>query len=244
MVLNLCKKHSAFNDFYEDNKVDIEKIKINWTIFADSKEVGISSPLADTIILKKYPKSLEDARIVAHEIEHLLIWKEGYPSIMADPHNDDEVYQRIQRLARVLQEPVFEPMVESRIKKYFKKLCSENQKYAMKGLTKLTDDKEKIVLQIQDCRSLLYYSCLYVQKRRVIEATCDSSKADEYIRKFNDNFGGTIVPCAEKILSLIKQNTTHTPESVKMIFRGILQNKNCAFSYRYQEEFNRFVIDR
>jgi hypothetical protein len=244
MLSNLCKKHSAFNDFYLENKADIDKLTINWTINANSKKESNSSPITGTIILKKFPRSLEDARIVAHEIEHLLIWKEGYPYIMADPHTDVPAYQRLHQVAMVLQEPVFEPMVESRIKKYFRKLCSDNQKYAMKGLSKFIEDKDKILLQIEDCRELLYYSCFYVERRLTIESTCDKDKAEEYIRKFNTNFGDTIVPCAEKIYSLIKKNTTRSPESVRIIFESILQNRNCEFSYYYQEESKRFVIER
>ncbi|MFA6363697.1 hypothetical protein [Methanoregula sp.] len=242
MLSNLSKKHSAFNDFYSDNKADINKININWTISTESKKEGTSSPVTDTIILKKYPKSLEDARIVAHEIEHLLIWKEGYPYVIADPHADVEVYRQLHQLAQVIQEPVFEPMVESRLKKYFKKLCSDNHTSAMKGLTKLIENKEKILPELNDCRNLLYYSCLYVQKCLLLESTCDKDKAEEYILKFNSNFGETILPCAEKILSLIKKNNTRSPESVKIILESILQNRKFGFDYRYQEEYNRFSL--
>jgi len=244
MLTNLSKKYPAFADFYSANKADIEKITITWVIASNAKTEGSSSPTMDTITLKKYPKSLEDARVVAHEIEHLLIWKEGYPYVMADSTADAEAYLRLHPLAQVIQDLVFEPMVESRIKKYFKKSCADNYTSAMKGLAKLIESKEKIVPELGDPRNLLYYSCLYVQKRLLLESTCDTVKADDYTRKFTTHFGDTILPCAEKILALIKKNTSRSPESVRQIFESILWNRNCAFGYRYYEEFDRFVIDQ
>ncbi|MEN6395548.1 MAG: hypothetical protein ABFC78_03585 [Methanoregula sp.] len=217
---------------------------INWVISANAKKEGNSSPVTDTIILKKYPKSVEDARVVAHEIEHLLIWKEGYPYVMADPHMDNTLYRTLQQLAAVLQESVFEPMVESRLKKYFKKSCADNLTSAMKGLAKLKENKEKIIPELDDSRKLLYYSCMYVEKYLVLESTCDKAKVDEYTRKFENNFGDTILPSADQIISLIKKNTTRTPESVRIILESILRSKTYGFGCRYQEEFNRFVIDR
>jgi len=244
MLSTLVKKYPAFADFYSARKDDIDKLTITWLIDSTAKKEGDTSPSTDTITLKKFPKSPEGARLVAHEIEHLLIWKEGYPYIMADSHGDEEVYLRLQPLARVIQEPVYEPMVEARIKKYFKKSCADNHASAMKGLAKLIENKEKILPELDDPRNLLHYSCLYVQKRLVLESTCDIAKADEYTRRFSLHFGETILPCAEKILAVIKKNTTNSPESVREIFESILWNRNCAFGYRFFEEFDRFVIDR
>jgi hypothetical protein len=58
------------------------------------------------------------------------------------------------------------------------------------------------------------------------------------------HFGENILPCADKIADLIKKHTTRSPDSVRMILSGILRNRNCDFGYRWQDEFNRFVIDR
>lgn len=239
MLLDLGKKHHAFNNFYSENEVGIDKIKINWIIDANSKEEGRSSPITDTITLKKYPESIEDARIVAHEIEHFLIWKQGYPYVMADIHFDIPI---VHKIATVLQAMVLEPIVESRLKKYFERLCSDNQKDAMNGLKKLIKDKETVLVEITDCQALLYYSCLYVKRRLLIEAACDNDEADEYIHMYNDNFGENIVPCAEKIIVLIKKNDLNSPKSVKIILERIIQNMNFGLSYQYQEKFNRFVI--
>jgi hypothetical protein len=244
MLSTLEKKYPAFADFYSANKPDIDKITITWVIDSTAKKDGMTSPATDTIILKKFPKSPEGARIVAHELEHLLIWKEGYPCIIANPQADADTYRQLEPLAQVIQEPVFEPMVEWRIKKYFKKSCADHHASAMKGLAKLIENKAKILPELNDPRKLLYYSCLYVQKRLVLEATCDPGKADEYTRKFTTHFGDTILPCAEKVLALIQKHTTRSPESVREIFEGILWNRNCAFGYRFYEEFDRFVLDR
>ena len=244
MLANLGKKYDGFADFYSAKKDDIDKITITWMIDSAIKNNGNTSPVTDSITLKKYPKSPEDARIVAHEIEHLLIWKEGYPYIMAGNCADAETCRRLQVLARVIEGTVYEPMVESEIKKYFKKMCADNHPSAMKGLSKLIENKKKILPELDDPRKLLYYSCLYVQKRRLLESTCDIGKADEYTRRFTIHFGETILPCAEKVLAVIKKNTTNSPESVRQIFESILWNRNCAFGYRYFEEFDRFVIDQ
>ncbi|MFA5331844.1 MAG: hypothetical protein WC342_05650 [Methanoregula sp.] len=242
--MNLCKKHSAFADFYSDNKTGIESISITWTINSHAKKEGNSSPATNTIILQRYPKSLDDARIVAHEIVHLLIWNEGYPSVVADPHIDGEGSRPLQQFALVFQEPVFEPMVESKLKKYFKKQCADNSTSAMKGLAKLLENKENVLVEIADRRNLLYYSCVYAKWRLLLEATCDKDKTDEYVRKFTIHFGETILPCAEKVVDLIRTNTTRSPEPVRIIFETLLQNKNGEFNYYYLGESNRFVIDR
>lgn len=241
MLANLCKKHSAFGDFYSDNKSRIESLSVTWTINSYAKNEGISSPATNTIILKRYPKSLADARIVAHEIVHLLIWNEGYPTIVADPRSDDEDSRRLDRFALVLLEPVFEPMVESGIKKYFRKLCAENATSAKKGLAKLIEHKETILAETADSRTLLYYSCMYARWRLLLESTCDKESADEYVRRFTLHFGETIVPAAEEIVELIRSNTTRSPESVRVIFETLL--KNGKFTYYYQEDSNRFVIE-
>ncbi len=244
MLADLCRKYPAFDTFYSDNKANIDKIDITWEISATAKNEGTSSPVTNTIVLKKYPKSPEDARIVAHEIEHLLIWEQGYPYIIADLHADGELYRRLHQSAQVIQGTVFEPMVESKLKKYFKNMCTGNHTSAMKGLSKLIENKEKVIPELEEPRALLYYSCLYVQKRQILELTCTTDKTDEYTRRFTTHFGGNILPCADKILALIKKNTPRSPESVRIILSGILQNRNCEFGCRYQEEFNRFVIDR
>jgi len=243
MLATLGKKHPDFADFYSAKKAGIEKITITWLIDSKSKYDGVASPVTDTITLKKFPKSPSDARIVARELEHLLIWKNEYPYIMAGTSADAETCQRLQVLARVIEGTVYEPMVESEMKKYFKKLCAENYPSAMKGLAKLIENKEKILPEVNNPRNLLYYSCLYVQKRRLLESTCDADKVEEYTRRFSLHFGGTILPCAEKILAVIAKNTTRSPDSVRQIFDNILWNRNCAFGYRYFEEFDRFVID-
>lgn len=243
MLLDLCKKHRAFNDFYSENEADLGRLKINWIINAKIRGEGIASPITDTITLKKYPESIEDARIVAHEIEHLLIWNRGYPYVISDIHGDVVVVRKRDKFAKVIQDIIFEPMVESRLKKYFGRLCSDNLKDAMGGLTKLIKRKEEILVEINDSRALLYYSCLYVKRRLLIKVTCDNDEVDEYIRMFNDNFSENIVPCAEKIISLIKKNDLNSSKSVKIILEKIIQNRKFGFSYQYQEKFNRFVID-
>ena len=244
MFADLCRKYPAFDAFYSDNKADIDKINITWEITATAKNEWSSSPVLNTIVLKKYPKSPDDARIVAHEIEHLLIWEQRYPYIIADMHAGDELYHRLDQSAQVIQGTVFEPMVESKLKKYFKNVCPGNHTSSMKGLSKLIENKEKLIPELEDPRALLYYSCLYVQKRQILEITCTTDKTDEYTRKFAMHFGETILPCADKITDLIKKHTTRTPDSVRMILSGILRNENCAFGYRWQDEFNRFVIDQ
>lgn len=244
MVSNLCKKHSAFLAFYSDNKTAIDAITITWTINGYARKEGNSSPATNTIILKKYPKSPEDARIVAHEIVHLLLWNEGYPYIVANPQTDDDSPRLFHDLALALQEPVYEPLVESRIKKYFRKLCSDNAKDAIKGLSKFIENKENVHVKIADPRSLLYYSCGYAKWCLLLEATCDKEKTAEYSRKFTHHFGSDIVPCAEKIVAAIKKYSTCSPESVIMIFETLLQDDAWKFDYQYQDEFNRFVINR
>jgi hypothetical protein len=244
MFADLCRKYPAFDTFYSDNKADIDKTGITWEITATAKNEGTSSPVTNSIVLKKYPRSQEDARTVAHEIEHLLIWEQGYPYVIADIHADDELYYRLHQSAQAIQGTVFEPMVESKTKKYFKNVCAVNHTSAMKGLSKLIENKEKIIPELEEPRALLYYSCLYVQKRQILELTCTTDKTDEYTRKFAVHFGETILPCADKITDLIKKHTTRSPDSVRMILSGILRNRNCDFGYRWQDEFNRFVIDR
>lgn len=241
MLSDLNKKYPTFRDFYTENRGEIDAIRINWIINANSKVVGISSPITDSITLKNYPKSKRNARIVAHEIEHLLLWKEGYPYLMADPHTEAPLRRKLESMARVLQEIIFEPMVESRLKKYFEGLCTEHQKYAMSGFKKTIENKDKILVEIEDSRALLYYSCLYVKRRLLIESTCDNDEAAEYIGKYEDNFGENIIPCAEKMMARIKKSDL-SPESVKIILEKIIQNENFGFCYRKEEEFNRLVL--
>jgi hypothetical protein len=239
MLLDLCKKHRAFNEFHSENKAEIALIKINWIIYENSNEEGSASRITDTITLKKYPESIKDARIVAHEIEHLLIWNQGYPYVMADVHTNVFI---VRELATVLRAMIFEPLVESKLKKYFKRLCSDNQKDSMKELKKLIKNKENILVKIKNSQALLYYSCLYIKRRQLVESTCNNDEANEYIRIYSENFGTNIVPCAEKIISLMKKHDPNSPNSVKIILEKIIQNRKFGLGYKYEEKFNRFVI--
>jgi len=61
-------------------------------------------------------------------------------------------------------------------KKIFRKLCSDNAKDAIKGLSKFIENKENVRVKIADPRSLLYYSCGYAKWCLLLEATCDKEK--------------------------------------------------------------------
>jgi hypothetical protein len=244
MLATLGKKYPDFADFYAAKKTEIEKITITWMVDAKQKTDGSASPVTNTITVKKFPKSPDDARTVARAIEHLLIWNRGYPYILAGDSADEKTIRQLGELATVIEGTVYEPMVESEIKKYFNKTGAENYLSATKGLAKLIENRQKILPEVTDPRNLLYYSCLYVQKQRLLESTCDAGKVEEYTRRFATHFGDTILPCADKILSVIAKHTTRSPESVGEIFESILWNRNCAFAYRYFPEFDRFVIDQ
>jgi len=245
MLSALCKSSSEFKRYYTDHKQSIEKLHLKWYIDATLKnKKGYASPLTMEITLSNYPKSQEDGRIVAHEIEHLLIWNRGYPYVTVDPHDMLGPHKdpTIRNLGISIQGMIFEPMVEMRIKDYFENLCQSHQKNAINWLSKLTKNKNDILVEINSPRALLYYSCLYVKNRLLIEVTGESNDSNEYARLFNENFGDSIAPCAEKILALIKTNAPITPTSVKIILERLLQCKKFDLSYQEQVTFNRFVI--
>jgi hypothetical protein len=242
LLAELCKKYTAFNNYYTGIKREFDGLNIKWKIDPKSAEEGISSPITNTITLKRYPESIRDARTVAHEIEHHLIWNRGYPYVMANI-NPDKLRTRRMRIAKALQAMIYEPMVESRLKHFFENLCSEHQKNAMNELQKRITEKNNILDDISNPLGLLYYSCLYIKYHRLIEATCDNDESIEFSRQYKEHFGKNIVPCAEKILALISTEGFNSPASVKKIFEIILQNRIFGLTYTYQTEFNRYIID-
>jgi len=245
MLSDLCKNSSEFKRYYTDHKLSIEKLHLKWYIDATLKnKKGYASPLTKEITLSNHPKSQEDGRIVAHEIEHLLIWSRGYPYVIVDPNDMLGPYKdpTIRNLGTILQGMIFEPMVEMQIKGYFENLCQSHQKNAINWLLKLIKNKHNILVEIKSSRALLYYSCLYVKNRLLIEVTGESNDSSEYVHLFNENFGDAIAPCAEKILALIKKNAPFTSDSVKIILEKLLQCKKFDLSYQEQVTFNRFVI--
>jgi hypothetical protein len=243
MMKQLCDSYPSFKKFYSDNVSEICKIDLKWIIKPDLKVDGISSPITDTITLKKYPETIEDSRIVAHEIVHELIWREGYPYLMADPHTEASICRTLEASAREIQAIIYEPMVEARLKKYFDNLCSDNVKNSMAAAEKMVTEKDRILEEIKNPRALLFYCCQYLKRRLLIEATCNSSDATDYIRLYEQNFRENIVPCGEKVLSLIERKD-HTPQEVKTIFEEILSSKKFSFSYQYQNSFNRFLLTK
>ena len=242
LLKDLCNKHPSFNNFYLENKAAIDDLKIKWVIDQNCKEEGISSPILDTITLRKYPVSIDDARIVTHEIEHHLIWKRGFPYVMADlnPNKSRKVRER---LARALAGMIYEPMVEAKLKHFFENLCDDHQKNALTELRKRVAEKKVIHEQILDPIALLYYSCLYVKYLRLMRATCDNEETAEFIRGYKEHFGENIVVCAEKIITLIEANGINSPASVKMILETIIKNRKFGLTYKFQEHFKRFIID-
>ena len=143
-MLDQLKKYPPFNNFYSENKIDIDKLKINWNIYEKMRENGVASPTSNSITLKKYPRSIADARIVAHEIEHLLIWNFlKYPYIFSGIQGDDAVRNERKKFVRGLHDIIFEPMVEARLKKYFENLCSDNQKNSMNKLNRINEKKRR-----------------------------------------------------------------------------------------------------
>jgi len=243
MLKEICKMHPDFKRFFLDHDEKIRKINIIWKIDPDSKVEGISSPITYEITLKRYPESREDARVVAHEIIHILIWTEGYPYVMAEPYAAS-CDHKLDSCAREIQAIIFEPMVEARLKMYFTEICADNQKKSLSAAAKILNRKEEIFKEICDPRALLYYSCLYVKRRRLIEATCcDVEAANRYIKIYEENFQDTIVDCAEQIMSLIHRYD-QSPESIKEIFNTILKHPQFCFSFQYQQEFNRFLLEK
>lgn len=245
MLFDLCKNSFEFNEYYTEHKPSIDKLHIKWYIDPNLKtKKGYASPLTTEITLVAYPISRDDGRIVAHEIEHLLIWNQGYPYVIVDPYDRLKSPRdpTLNNLGLSIQGMIYEPMVEFRLKKYFKNLCLSHQKNATDWLFKLKEKKLAVIDEIKTPRALLYYSCVYVKNCYLIKATGESKDSAEFVRAFNGNFGDTIAPCAEKIFSLIKTNMPIVPSSVEIILKTILGCEKFELSYQEQVSFNRFVI--
>jgi hypothetical protein len=239
MLSDLCETFYEFNEFYTENKSNIERLSIKWYIDRSKKKgEGSADPITDEIVVYDYPKSIEDSHLIAHEIEHFLIWNEGFPYIMVGLHEKKSVHLEGKKITEI----IFEPLVEMRLKKYFGFLSEYHQRKAIEGLEKIKRDVDNGFIRINSCPILLYYSCVYLKRRLLIEATGENTDSNEYIRLVNDAFGNSIVPCAEKLLKIIRLNSPITPSSVKLILDQIFHCKKIGLTYREETLFNRLVI--
>ncbi len=214
VLKDLLTSSKLFKKFYEAERPKITN-QLSWAQ-DNSLSVGIngsSTRLSDgklVIRLRRIPATLDDARLIAHELTHFLIDLEGFPHTGASA--------RFANLSSTLNSMVHDPLVDFKLKERgfnivdgFEEETKENLRQLKKKHSSPTDYLDKI--------HWIFNYAGYVLGREVVYQ--NEEKKDEFRSWFDERFPD-IGKEANILLGKIKHFGFDTPEKQVMLFKGII----------------------
>jgi hypothetical protein len=213
----LITESREFNTFYLRNKAIIDKLKIRW-YEEPSLLNGYCRPFRDgtyEIVLKKIPPSKKDAFIVAHEMEHCILWELGYPKLIQKMGSTDKTCSTI---IRAFNSMAYDWYVNKKLKTDFSDICSHFFAIFDHFFNEHLKGKEDIGDKLE-----LEMLFLYVNFRLTLDL-CDGTliQKNDFLAWF-EKFRSDIVDKAIELISTMKKTEFDDKTQVKDLFNEIVK---------------------
>ena len=208
-----------FRSFYQQEIDRLSLLNIQWALNPDSANhmQTLITPEVNYVVVKKMPIPTKDAYGVAHELMHLILYKEGFPGLFCTREGIQDAYNF--ELASYVNNAILDQSVDKRLgsygfdlwENYFK--MSKDQKRTFQDLNpNQTAPRKK-----------LDFASLYILKALGWDVACQLSSREnnEFIEWFEGLFPD-ISQEAQKLLVFIRKTGYDTPEQVSTILWHII----------------------
>lgn len=224
VVNSLLTSSKEFKTFYENERRKIIK-PFYWELDSALPEgvVARNTMEIDTntgkqtifIRIPRIPPNLEDAFIIAHELEHLVLDAEGYVGVTYQ----DVKYESI---SAALSSMVIDLIVDSKIKVYGFNLLEEFNREVKASKRNLKDFANAPTKRLGQ----LHWTFNYVGKLLYWQLISGNETEKHEFHLWFEQRYPSIAEEAKNLLVLIKKNGYDTPYKVKMLFKEIIQRYN------------------
>lgn len=225
VIGELLRSSIEFRTFYQAERKKI--VKSCYWAHNRALPVGIdhrSGRLPDTklqtkvqvICLRRVPAILEDAKSIAHELQHFILDIEGFPLIEAKT-------TKLVNITSALNSMVQDQIVDSRIQKYGFNLWKSYQK-KLRMTYRILRSKPIPPANHLDRMEWIF---VYVSKILAWELACN--KTLERVNKFQLWFNKRypeIAKEAQKMLALVKEIGYDSPKKQSALFKEIIRRYN------------------
>jgi hypothetical protein len=206
VIGELLKSSKEFNAFYKAERAKITK-PIKWI---ECKSLEEESPARYShkrgeIILRRIPAKIEDAMIVAHELQHAVIKSTGFPSTI-------RVEDKREDLSTPLNSMVHDPLVYETLQLYGFDLLADFTKWTSTSpSTPPPNDLDKKVYIFNYVKRIIHWE--------IIRTEGDSSS--EFQLKFELHHP-ELANEGQELLALVKSIGYGTPEKMRKLIREII----------------------
>lgn len=225
LVIKNLWHYSEFFQFYCNERQQLFTKPIKWFLDKGLKVRGEATPHASyySVKIPCIPARLDEAYIVAHEIEHCVIWEEGFPpiyparSLLTD---NIDILGFVKTMADELSTFLYDIKVDSKLFIYGFDLCDIHQRISEKnyeqffrnGAPALRNKFERMVRIFR-----------YAKRRILLEIFCIDFNPENsrYLSWYDENYPD-IVRHALDIISIIREIELDQPENIRIICQRIL----------------------
>lgn len=189
-----------FCQYFNAHRSELESFGNRITWYIDSEKTPRSGCTPDyRILLTKIPITLDDARIVSHELEHCRLWYRGFPDLQPErTGKGSDVF--MMGLCSAISNMIYNPMIESHLKKFYADLCIKDKALFETQVARMNGVTLKNELEFQKI------CCYFVTGFLTIKLLCEVTSNVEDCNYFKRGNGLKIKECAKKIISIFEIN--------------------------------------
>ena len=217
VVGDLLRSSDQFRSFY-----DAERTKVGSVYWARDSSLpeGVSfrssrfqgdAGFVRVIRLRRVPAILEDACMIAHELEHFVCDEEGFPTIGSSPG--------LENMVSALNSMVGDLVVQSRLCRYGFDLRAGYQAEIQEDMRQLS----RFSAPPRERQGRLHWIFNYVGKVLDWEMLSDGAGKGDFQLWFDGRYP-EIAEQGKKLLERVKRMGYDTPEKQKQLFQNILHH--------------------
>jgi hypothetical protein len=162
--------------------------------------------------LRSVPASKEDGMNIAHELQHLILDAEGFPTTGS--------IEDFENISSALSSMILDPIVDSKLSKYGFDLCDDYQREVREKCRQLRKYNSSPSKKFD--RVLWIFN--YVSSILDWELKCKkTNNSEDKFQSWFDERYPDIAEEGKKLLALIREIGYDTPEKLTMLFNKIIQ---------------------
>jgi len=230
----LLQDSDKFINFYKNERPKIST-KINWAfderLNSRMKSIGLENPdtkeIEYVVIIKQVPIQFAHAFDTAHELQHLILNQEGFPSLCYINNTNNTSINWIsgmKDLACRISNSITDPLVNARLVKYDFDLWDNYDRVAKAQMPYLQSIKNIFPNEPSQMEGRAFIASAFIQAVLDWEAASRVSPNanNNYIKNLRSMFPVTTKE-TEDILALIKTHGYASPDQASIIFYNIIQ---------------------
>ena len=221
----LLVSSKEFRAFYKAERDKVAR-KVYWS---HSRDLGAgirgrSTTYKDgrqVVFLSRCPASLDDAMLVAHELEHLVLRAEGFPGIGAKPdRHSGKPHPATDLLATAISSTILDPVVNRRLQTYGFDLWEDYQGEVNDSMVQLRDPSSKSSDDLTVKTNVFNYAS------KILDWELAGGRSREvenrFMLWFNERYP-TIAEEGGRVVGLVERMGYNNPGEVTALFGEIIR---------------------